>query len=64
MFENVYFSDKTKGREQEIAGIVEELYRYYKAPLGAVEATDYVAGMSDEFAIRTWEKIKNVEARV
>lgn len=57
MFKNVYFSDKTKQEEYKIKKIVSELFEYYKNLYGEQEAIDYVAGMSDQFAIITHKEI-------
>ncbi len=57
MFKNVYFSDKTKQEEYKIKKIVSELFKYYKNLHGEVEAIDYVAGMSDQFAIAAHKEI-------
>lgn len=57
MFKNVYFSDKTKQEECKIKKIVSELFEYYKNLHGEQEAIDYVAGMSDQFAIITHKEI-------
>ena len=57
MFKNVYFSDKTKQEEYKIKKIVSELFEYYKNLYGEQGAIDYVAGMSDQFAIATHKEI-------
>lgn len=57
MFKNVYFSDKTKQEEYKIKKIVSELFEYYKNLYGEREAIDYVAGMSDQFAIAAHKEI-------
>ena len=57
MFKNVYFSDKTKQEENKIKKIVSELFEYYKNLYGEQGAIDYVAGMSDQFAIVTHKEI-------
>ena len=57
MFKNVYFSDKTKQEEYKIKRIVSELFEYYKNLYGEQGAIDYVAGMSDQFAITTHKEI-------
>ena len=57
MFKNVYFSDKTKQEEHKIKTIVFELFEYYKNLYGEQDAIDYVAGMSDQFAITTHKEI-------
>lgn len=57
MFKNVYFSDKTKQEECKIKKIVSELFEYYKNLYGEQEAIDYVAGMSDQFAIAAHKEI-------
>ncbi len=57
MFEHVYHSDKTKGDEKNIKEMVVKLYNYYKEKMGEQEAIDYVAGMSDEYALEEYKKI-------
>ncbi len=57
MFKNVYFNDKTKQEEYRIKKIVSELFEYYKNLYGEQGAIDYVAGMSDQFAIKTHKEI-------
>jgi len=57
MFKNVYFSDKTKEREEFAKKIVQDLFHYYNQNEGEQLAIDYVAGMSDEFAIQTHQEI-------
>ena len=57
MFKNVYFSDKTKQEECKIKTIVTELFEYYKNLYGEQGAIDYVAGMSDQFAIAAHKEI-------
>lgn len=63
MFKNVYFNDITKERELEAKGIVRDLFNYYNQSEGEQLAIDYVAGMSDEFAIETHKSIFKVEER-
>ena len=57
MFKNVYFSDKTKQEECKIKTIVTDLFEYYKNLYNEQEAIDYVAGMSDQFAIAAHKEI-------
>ncbi len=57
MFKNVYFNDKTKQEENKIKRIVSELFEYYKNIYGEQGSIDYVAGMSDQFAITTHKEI-------
>ena len=57
MFDHVYHSKKTKGDEEELKEKVIKLFQYYKEQEGEQEAIDYVAGMSDEFALQEYEKI-------
>ena len=57
MFKNVYFSDKTKGREESAKQIVQDLFHHYNQNEGEQLAIDYVAGMSDEFALKTHQEI-------
>ena len=57
MFEHVYHSKKTKGNEENLKEIVIKLFNYYKEKEGEQEAIDYVAGMSDEFALNEYKQI-------
>ncbi len=57
MFKNVYFSDKTKEQEYEIKTIVKELFEHYKEIHNEQKAIDYVAGMSDRFAISVHKEV-------
>ena len=57
MFKNVYFSDKTKQEECKIKQIVTDLFEHYKNIYSEQEAIDYVAGMSDQFAIAAHKEI-------
>lgn len=57
MFKNVYLSDKTKCEEKYIKEIVINLFNYYKNLQGEQFAIDYVAGMSDEFALKEHEEL-------
>jgi dGTPase len=57
MFKNVYLSDKTKCEEKYIKEIVVNLFNYYKNLHGAQFAIDYVAGMSDEFALKEYREL-------
>ena len=71
LFENVYFSARAKVEEPKAHGVVESLFTYYLAnpgdlppdeqpadESGLVQAVvDYVAGMTDRFAIREFERL-------
>ena len=59
MFKNVYISDKTKHREAQVKQIVVDLFNYYKEKECEQLAIDYVAGMSDEFALKTHKELFN-----
>jgi dGTPase len=71
LFENVYFSARAKAEEPKAAAVVGSLFEHYLAnPMelppdeqptdasGIVQAViDYVAGMTDRFAIREFERL-------
>jgi dGTPase len=71
LFDNVYFNPEAKGEEPKARGLIESLFRYCMAhpdelpedmrpddPSRLPRAvTDYVAGMTDRFAIRLYEKL-------
>ena len=71
LFENVYFSERAKAEEPKAHAVVQALFRHYlgdsdelpveerpQDPAGLVQAVvDYVAGMTDRFAIREYERI-------
>jgi dGTPase len=71
LFENVYFSARAKAEEPKAAAVVRALFEHYLAnpmelppderPEDASEITqsvvDYVAGMTDRFAIREYERL-------
>jgi len=71
LFQNVYFSERAKAEEPKAHAVVVALFRHYLGDLGelpvadqpsepamAVQAVvDYVAGMTDRFAIREYERI-------
>lgn len=71
LFDNVYLSDRAKSEEPKAFGVVQALFDYYLvhpaelpeeyAPSSddvLVESVvDYVAGMTDRFAIRTFERL-------
>ncbi len=72
LFENVYYNPKAKSEENKVDGIIQGLYNfYYKNPdelkgefavirerEGVKRAiTDYIAGMTDHFAIMTYSNI-------
>jgi len=71
LFENVYFSERAKAEEPKAHKVVQALFAHYLAepddlpaderptdPELAVQAVvDYVAGMTDRFAIREYERL-------
>jgi dGTPase len=71
LFDNVYLSPDAKAEEPKAYGVVQTLFRHYLASPGdlppderpsdddhLVQAiTDYVSGMTDRFAIRTFERL-------
>lgn len=72
MYETVYVDKTAKREEQKVDNVIEELYEYYLNHLdrmpnlylqlayqegGDRAVTDYISGMSDEFAIRTFETL-------
>ncbi len=71
LFENVYLSPMAKAEEPKAYGVVRTLFEYYLANPHELPAderpdreedlpqavTDYVSGMTDRFAIRTYERI-------
>ncbi|MBR6573209.1 MAG: deoxyguanosinetriphosphate triphosphohydrolase [Clostridia bacterium] len=72
LFENVYFNPKAKSEEDKVNGIIEGLYKYYKKNPDELKGefaiirerdgldraiTDYIAGMTDHFAIMTYSNI-------
>jgi len=70
LFEHVYLSDRAKAEEPKAYAVVQQLFRHYLAhpddlPQDACPAedsghvqcvVDYVAGMTDRFAIREYER--------
>ena len=71
LFENVYFSERAKAEEPKAYKVVQALFSHYldapedlppseraTEPAFAVQAVvDYVAGMTDRFAIREYERL-------
>ena len=72
LFENVYYNPKAKSEEDKVNGIIEGLYNYYKKNPDELKGefaiirekegldraiTDYIAGMTDHFAIMTYSNI-------
>lgn len=72
LFENVYRSQKAKGEESKVLGLVEGLFRYYRsnylklpyeyqqiAKNESVDraVVDYIASMTDHFAVTTYNNI-------
>ena len=71
LFDTVYLSDRAKAEEPKAFGVVRSLFYYYLenpdelpvefAPAGDAElpqrVTDYVAGMTDRFALSMFERL-------
>ena len=72
MYATVYVDKTAKAEEQKVDKIIGELYEYYLAHVDQMSnfyvqlayqddperaVTDYISGMSDEFAIRTFEDV-------
>jgi dGTPase len=72
MFKRVYMGSRAKHEEGKARGIVEHLYRYYLAHPAALSSelgrlvaepdieqatVDYIAGMTDRYAIQTFERL-------
>ena len=72
LFENVYYNPKAKSEEEKVNGIIEGLYKYYKKNPDELKGefliirekegldraiTDYIAGMTDHFAIMAYSNI-------
>ena len=72
LFENVYYNPKAKSEEDKVDGIIEGLYKYYKNNPDELKGefaiirekegldraiTDYIAGMTDHFAIMAYSNI-------
>ncbi len=71
LFENVYFSERAKAEEPKAREVVRMLFRHYLTDIDDLPAgerpaepsqrvqavVDYVAGMTDRFAIREFERI-------
>ena len=57
MFENVYFNPTAKAEEDKVHNLIEGLYNHYLESMGAIDAKDYVAGMTDDFAVTKYQEI-------
>ena len=72
LFDHVYIGSKAKVEEKKVFGIIEGLYNYYHENVGAMPLSlqevawkdgveravcDYIAGMSDRFAVYTFNDI-------
>jgi len=71
LFENVYLSERAKAEEPKAYGVVQALFRHYLENPGGLpqefqpitddelpqRITDYIAGMTDRFAIRAYERL-------
>jgi hypothetical protein len=62
MFDNVYLDPVAKAEEKKAKNIIKSLYEYYTEMLGAYYnkdeipqiVTDYISGMTDQYAIRRY----------
>jgi len=52
MFQNVYLGPPARAESARAAAVVEELFRHHLAGSDPVNATDWVAGMTDRYALR------------
>ena len=57
MFDKVYFNPSAKPEEDKVHNLMLGLYSHYVVLKGPVEAKDYVAGMTDDFAIKKYQEI-------
>ncbi len=72
LFESVYRNPKAKSEETKVEGLVEGLYKYFKNNSNALPleysvianeegidraVVDYIAGMTDDFAVRQYKEI-------
>ena len=72
LFESVYFNPKAKFEEQKVAGIIEGLYKHFVTNPHTLPAeylpiieneginravVDYIAGMTDTYAIKVYEEV-------
>ncbi len=72
MFENVYHNPIAKSQEQKAERVIEELFNYYRTHAEELTgeyrkyleidgperaAADYIAGMTDNFAVRDYERL-------
>ena len=72
MYANVYTNKTAKQEEQKVEKVLTELFEYYLTHIDQMSnfylqlayqegreraVTDYISGMSDEFAIRTFEDV-------
>jgi len=77
MFESVYRNMKAKSEEKKVFGIIEGIFGYYFAnpdmlsedyrQIAAKDGlrravSDYISGMTDKYAIHTYEKLFIPEA--
>lgn len=78
MFENVYMNPNAKGEEDKAVHLIEQLYEYYinhltmlpKQYLESIDRTgtkeqivcDYIAGMTDNYAVKKYEEVFVPEA--
>jgi dGTPase len=57
MFQRVYYGSSAKVEEAKVQGIIEGLYRFYCATQEPRRVVDFIAGMTDRYAIQDYERI-------
>jgi len=65
LFDNIYLNSAAKQEESKVYGVISMLYNYYlehgerfrQAPDPQVEVVDYIAGMTDSFAAREFQRL-------
>lgn len=59
LYKNFYRSDKINNMRDEVEIIIKSLFNVYTKEKSAQDAVDYIAGMTDIFAKKEFEKIKD-----
>lgn len=57
MFQRVYFGSAAKIEEAKVFGLIEGLYKHYIATMDARDVVDFIAGMTDRYAIQDYQRI-------
>lgn len=58
LYEKFYRSQAIAAMRSDVETIITSLFNYYKQHISSREAADYIAGMTDSFARKKFEKIK------